>query len=113
MAAPNTVFSVTRASTYDSLAKHVGYFVSDSYLQIAEWLLLHDANPKARFEIKELNIKDIKDIQIGYAYAMQPDKVDDTFIIKFGNSIELEKERLKIKALSKLSKEEKEVLGLL
>lgn len=114
MCKPNTIFSVTRSGSWsNSGSTHIGYFKTDSILQIGEWLLLNADSPDSNFDIKEIDINDITKLEVKFAASMADNDYNNYNINKHdSNKKALEHERLKLKALRKLSEDEKHALGL-
>lgn len=110
----DTIFIVSQRGDWsNSGSKHIGYFKSRSYLQIGEWLLLNTAEPSGSFDIKEIDINDVTELDIKYASSMNLDGYSGYTINQIiDNKKELQLERIKRKALDKLSIEEKQALGL-
>lgn len=109
----NKIIAVTSDADWSRLAKHIGYFKSDSLLQVAEWILINSDSYKLPYTIKELEIIDVTDLDLNFTLSMTKSNTGSyTINQKHNTAKQLELERLKIQALKKLSKEEKQALGL-
>lgn len=110
----DTIFVVSQNDSWSNQGpKHIGYFKSRSYLQIGEWLLLNSTEPSSTFDIKEIAINDVTELDVKFASSMNLDNYSGYTINQVNdNKKELRLERVKRKALAKLSVEEKHALGL-